>query len=445
MPEGHLSINLWLAAGLVALSLLLTAFFAAAETAFTAASRARMLSLEESGDRRARLVNRLLARRDRFIGAMLIGYNIVAVGASSFTTSVLVGIFGTEGVLYATIVMSLLVIIFAEVMPKTVAINSPDRVSLLIARPVAWSVTLFGPLTRLVETIVRGILRLFGIRIGEAMPMLSAADELRGQLNLLHREGGVAKVERDMLGGLLDLQELTVSEVMVHRTKMRTINADLSSEDIVREVLSSPYTRLPLWRGSQENIVGVLHAKDLLRALAAVGGDAGKLKVEAIALESWYVPDLTSLRDQLKAFLAKKTHFALVVDEYGEVQGLVTLEDILEEIVGDIRDEHDLSVQGVRPQPGGWVNVDGSVPIRDLNRAMDWDLPDEEATTIAGLVIHEAQAIPDAGQAFTFHGFRFQVLRKSRNRITSLRITPLTGAPSETGTAIPKRQDEARA
>jgi Mg2+/Co2+ transporter CorB len=228
-----------------------------------------------------------------------------------------------------------------------------------------------------------------------------------------------------MLGGLLDLQELTVAEVMVHRTKMRTINADLSSEEIVREVLASPYTRLPLWRGSPDNIVGVLHAKDLLRALDAVDGDPARLKVEAIALESWFVPDTTSLRDQLRAFLAKKTHFALVVDEYGEVQGLVTLEDILEEIVGDIKDEHDLMVQGVRPQADGGVIADGSVPIRDLNRAMDWDLPDEEATTIAGLVIHEARAIPDAGQVFNFHGFRFQVLRKSRNRITALKIAPL--------------------
>ena len=264
------------------------------------------------------------------------------------------------------------------------------------------------------------------VRIGEALPALSASEELRGQVALLHREGGVAKVERDMLGGLLDLEELTVSDVMVHRTKMRTINADLSSEEIVREVLSSPYTRMPLWRDSQENIIGVLHAKDLLRALDAVGGDAGRLKVEAIALESWYVPDTTSLKDQLKAFLSKKTHFALVVDEYGEVQGLVTLEDILEEIVGDIKDEHDLSVQGVRPQPNGSVNVDGSVPIRDLNRAMDWNLPDEEATTIAGLVIHKAQTIPDTGQIFTFDNFRFQVLRKSRNRIMALRITPLS-------------------
>ena len=420
------SVDLWLAALIVIFCLALSAFFSAGETAFTGASRARMLSLETAGDRRARLVTRLLGMRERFIGAMLIGNNIVNIGVSAFTTSVLVSLVGDGGVIYATVIMSTLVIVFSEVLPKTLAITSPDKVSLTLARPVSWAVSLFGPLALAIERIVKIMLLPFGIRIGENQPILSAAEEIRGQVALLHKEGGVAKVERDMLGGLLDLEDLTVSEVMVHRTKMRTINADLTSEEIVREVLASPYTRLPLWRGSQENIVGVLHAKDLLRALDAVGGDASKLTVEAIALETWFVPDTTNLRDQLKAFLAQKTHFALVVDEYGEVMGLVTLEDILEEIVGDIKDEHDILVQGVRPQPDGSVNVDGSVPVRDLNRALDWHLPDEEATTIAGLVIHEARTIPDAGQAFTFHNFRFQVLRKSRNRITLLRITPLT-------------------
>ncbi|MBF9196068.1 HlyC/CorC family transporter [Microvirga terrestris] len=418
--------NLWFAAAFVVFCLLLSAFFSASETAFTAASRSRMLVLEKGGDRRAKLVNRLLEMRERFIGTVLIGNNIVNIGVSAFATSVLVAIFGDGGAIYATIIMSILVIVFAEVLPKTLAISSPETVSLVLSRPMSWAVALLGPLAIAVERIARVMLRPFGIRIGENTPILSASEEIRGQVALLHKEGGVAKTDRDMLGGLLDLEDLSVSEVMVHRTKMRTINADLSSEEIVREVLSSPYTRMPLWRESQENIVGVLHAKDLLRALDAVGGDASKLKVEAIALESWFVPDTTSLRDQLKAFLAKKTHFALVVDEYGEVMGLITLEDILEEIVGDIKDEHDLSVQGVRPQPNGSVNVDGSVPIRDLNRAMDWNLPDEEATTIAGLVIHEAQAIPDTGQIFTFHGFRFQVLRKSRNRIMAVRITPLS-------------------
>ncbi|MGO4388456.1 HlyC/CorC family transporter [Microvirga sp. 2YAF29] len=417
--------DLWIAALVVVFCLLLSAFFSASETAFTGASRARMLMLEKNGSRRAKLVNRMLDIRERFIGTVLIGNNIVNIGVSAFATSVLVAIFGDGGALYATAIMSVLVIVFAEVMPKTIAISSPDSVSLFLARPISWVVALLGPIAIAIERLVRLMLRPFGIHIGANTPILSASEEIRGQVDLLHKEGGVAKIQRDMLGGLLDLEDLTVSEVMVHRTKMRTINADLSSEEIVREVLASPYTRMPLWRESQENIVGVLHAKDLLRALDAVGGDAGKLKVEAIALESWFVPDTTSLRDQLKAFLAKKTHFSLVVDEYGEVMGLVTLEDILEEIVGDIKDEHDLSMQGVRPQPNGSVNVDGSVPVRDLNRAMDWHLPDEEATTIAGLVIHEAQTIPDTGQIFTFHNCRFQVLRKSRNRITALRITPL--------------------
>jgi Mg2+/Co2+ transporter CorB len=212
---------------------------------------------------------------------------------------------------------------------------------------------------------------------------------------------------------------------------MRTIDAALPPEEIVREVLASPYTRMPLWRETPENIVGIVHAKDLLRALDAAGGDPKKLDLPAIMTPPWFAPATTSLQDQLKAFLQKKTHFALVVDEYGAVMGLVTLEDILEEIVGDITDEHDVSIQGVRPQADGSVLVDGSAPIRDLNRAMAWSLPDEEATTIAGLVIHEAKTIPEANQTFTFHGFRFQVLRKSRNRITQMRVAPLPRKKAE--------------
>jgi Mg2+/Co2+ transporter CorB len=235
-----------------------------------------------------------------------------------------------------------------------------------------------------------------------------------------------------MLGGVLDLKELAVSDVMVHRTKIAAINADDPPETIVTEVLNSPFTRLPLWQNDPDNIIGVLHAKDLLRVLATLDWDISKLKIEDYASEPWFIPDSTSLQDQLNAFSRRKMHFALVVDEYGEVMGLVTLEDILEEIVGEIADEHDLEVRGVRPQTDGSVHVDGSVPIRDLNRHMDWSLPDDEATTIAGLVIHEAQTIPEPGQAFTFYGFRFQVLRKYQNKITSLNIKPLAeGEPGE--------------
>lgn len=425
MENLNISADPWFALGIVVFCLALSAFFSGAETALTAASRARMHALEKSGDQRAGIVNRLLLMKERFIGAMLIGNNVVNIGASAFTTSVLIKFFGAEGTIYATIVMSILVIIFAEVMPKTIAISSPDRAALILSRPLSFVVALFGPLTMAVEGLVRVLLYPFGVRLGDNDAILSATEELRGAVNLLHSEGGVETEEQKMFGGLLDLAELEVSDIMVHRTKMRTISADLPPEDIVKEVLASPHTRLPLWSDSSENIIGILHAKDLLRAYDAVGGQASKLDVRSIALEPWFVPDTTSLKEQLKAFLSKKLHVALVVDEYGEVMGLVTLEDILEEIVGDIRDEHDIRVQGLRAMPDGSVRVDGSVPIRDLNRAMDWHLPDEEATTIAGLVIHEAQTIPEVGQIFTFHSYRFEILRKSKNRIALLKITAL--------------------
>ena len=421
-----LSVNIWLAVLVVAASLLLSAFFSGAETALTAASRARMLTLEKNGDRNASVVNRLLAARERFISAMLLGSQLVNIAASAFMTSVLLEIAGDRGVVYATAMMTVLIVVFAEVLPKLIAINFPDRMSLLFARAVAFFVALFSPFLTAVDMFVRGLLRIFGVRLGERQSLMSGHEELMGTVDLLHREGTVQRADRDMVGGLLDLKHLAVSDVMIHRTKMRTINAGLPQEELVREVLASPYTRLPLWSGSPENIIGVLHAKDLLRALDAAGTQGKRLDVEDIAVDAWFVPDTTSLQDQLQAFLKRKTHFALVVDEYGEVMGLVTLEDILEEIVGDIKDEHDVAVQGLRPLADGSVQVDGAAPIRDLNRAMDWNLPDEEATTIAGLVIHEARAIPDAGQVFTFHGFRFEVLRKTRNRITALKISPLS-------------------
>jgi len=279
-----------------------------------------------------------------------------------------------------------------------------------------------GPLLTVIEAVVRVLVRMFGIRIGANQPLLSPTERLRGAVDLLHSEGKVEKHDRDMFGGLLDLRELQVSDVMVHRTEMVMVNADLPPEELVNEVLASEYTRIPLWRDKPENIIGVLHAKDLLRAIRASDGEVSRVDVSSIALPPWFVPEMRPVSEQLKAFRRRKTHFALVVDEYGEVEGLVTLEDILEEIVGDISDEHDVVVAGVRAQPDGSVVVDGSVPIRDLNRAMDWDLPDEEATTVAGLVIHEARSIPERGQSFTFHGFRFRVLRRERNRITALRI-----------------------
>jgi Mg2+/Co2+ transporter CorB len=425
--------NDWLSLAIVLICLLLSAFFSGSETALTASSRASMARLEKQGSRKAGIVNRLLAQRERLIGGILLGNNVVNIAASALATGVLLTWFGNAGVVYATVVMTALVVVFSEVLPKTAAINAPDRIALAVARPVYWIVKLLGPILIAIEALVRWLLKFVGINVGEDQPILSAHEELRGAVDLLHREGGVEKLDRDMFGGVLDLRELVVSDVMIHRTNMIMLNADDKPEDIVNGVIASPVTRLPLWRGNPENIVGILHVKDMLRALHAVDGAAAKVDIGALLTPPWFVPDTRPVSEQLKAFRRRKTPFALVVDEYGEVEGLVTLEDILEEIVGDITDEHDVAMPGVRKQPDGSVNVDGAVPIRDLNRVMDWNLPDEEATTIAGLVIHEARSIPEVGQSFTFHGFRFRVLRRARNRITALRIQPLPRTAAKAG------------
>jgi Mg2+/Co2+ transporter CorB len=429
--------NLWIAAAIVVFCILLAAFFNGSETALTAASRARMHALEKGGDGNAARVNRLLSKRDRLIGAILLGNTLVSIGSSAFLTSVLEAVFGYSGVFYATGLMTLLLLIFAEILPKTLAINYPDRFSLTVAPVVGFFVAVFGPVLAAIETLIQGLLKLFGIDTKVHHALLSGHEELRSTVDLIHQEGGVQRSERDMFGGLLELRDLLVEDAMVHRTKMYTVDADLPPHGFLRAVVDSPYSRVPIWRGEPDNIIGVLHAKDVLRALEESGGDIEHLKIENVVLDAWYVPNTTSLQDQLQAFLKRKTHFALVVDEYGVVLGLVTLEDILEEIVGDISDEHDPVVLGVRQNADGSVTVEGSVPIRDLNRVMGWHLPDEEATTVAGLVIHEARAIPEMGQVFTFHNFRFEVLRKTRNRIATLRVTPVSEAAAPASGMLP--------
>jgi Mg2+/Co2+ transporter CorB len=404
--------------------LLFSAFFSGSETALTASSRATMHKLQEDGIAAARQVNRLKERPERLIGAILLGNNLVNIFASALATALFLKLFGDAGVAIATLVMTFVVLIFAEILPKTLAIARTNRLAMVVAAPLGFFVAAFAPVVDVIQVGVRRLVHLFGVDIAAGEDVLSAHERLRGEIELHHQEGEVVKGHRDMLGGILDLAELEVADVMIHRKSMEMIDAGQPNDVIVQEVLKSAHTRLPLWREDPENIIGVLHQKDLLRALSRVGWDASKLDVEEIALKPWFVPETTELNDQLNAFLRERLHFALVVDEYGVLMGLLTLEDILEEIVGDIRDEYDLAVTGVRPQADGSFNVDGSVPIRDLNRALDWNLPDEEATTIAGLVIHEAQTIPEPGQIFAFYGYKFEVLRRHRNQITALRITP---------------------
>lgn len=419
----------------ILLLIVLSAFFNVSETSLTAASRARMHALEEDGNVAAALVNKVLSRPEKMIGTVLLGNTLVDVLAAALASHIAVDLYGEVGVAYATGIITILIVIFAAVLPKTYALAYSDRVALIVAPIMQGLIYVLTPFTRAVEFIVRNILILTPGKADDEANILAAHEEIRGTIDLQAREGTVAKGDAEMLGGILDLGDLQVADIMVHRTKMETLDIDEPPAKIIDQIMRSQYTRMPLWKDEPENIVGVLHSKDLLQALSRNDWQPDKLDIAKSATEPWFVPDTTTLRDQLNQFLKKKIQMALVVDEYGEVQGLITLEDILEEIVGQITDEHDNPDSHIRLQSDGTVNVDGTVAIRDINRHLDWDLPDDEATTIAGLVIHEAQTIPEPGQVFTFHGYRFEILRKSRNRIMALRIKPIATSPVQSSTA----------
>ena len=423
---GISSENLFVALAAIFVLVLLSAFFSGSETALTAASDARLHQLARRGQRRAATVLRLRREKDTLISTILIGNNIVNICAAALATSLLITLFGEAGVAYATLAMTVLLVVFADVLPKTFAINNADRFALLVAPAIRTLVWLFRPFTTAVSAVTRVNLWLMGIRLGSnTVEEGEREEELRGLIDLHRGPGPEISEERAMLRSILDLGEVSVEEIMTHRRNVVMIDAEMPPEQVLDDLVETPYSRLPLFRGNQDEIVGVLHVKAMLRAVhGRRGGDLSAIDIEEIASPPWFIPETTNLLDQLQAFRARREHFAVVVDEYGTFEGVVTLEDILEEIVGDIDDEHDIQVAGVNPQADGSYVVDGTVTIRDLNREFDWILPDADAATIAGLVLLEARAIPIVGQEFLFFGFRFKILRRQRNQVTQLRIWP---------------------
>jgi Mg2+/Co2+ transporter CorB len=420
-----MTVALMAIAPMIVLLLALSALFSAAETAMTGASRGRMHQLEREGDRAAKRVNRLISDQETMIGAVLLGQNLINILSATVVGETLAAALPKPwGVIVSTGVMTVLVFVFAEVVPKTLAITRPDDVARALSIPTSIIVRVMQPFLYVIQWVVRKLLGLFGVRVGMETDVLAAHEEIRGAVEYHHSEGLVESGARNMFRGVLDLAERDVSQIMVHRKNIATLDAALEPSVLIEQALEIGHTRIPLYRDEPENIVGVLHARDLMAALARSGGKPESIDIAAVAREPWFIPETTNLKDQLNAFLKKQNHFALVVDEYGALMGLVTLEDILEEIVGEIEDEHDANLPGLRRQADGSVHVDGALPVRDLNRAMDWDLPEDEAVTVAGLVIHEAQTIPEQGQTFIFHRHRFQVLRRQRNQITALRLSP---------------------
>lgn len=403
--------------------LMASAFTSGTETAMTAATQARIHHLANSGNRKAKLAKGLLDQKENLIGSLLLGNNLFNVLATAIAADVLIKLSGDAGIAYATLIMTVLVVVFAEVLPKTYAIRNPERMA-LVASPIAnLLVLVLAPITKLVQLLINSAFRLFGVRTQDGL-YSSPFDMVRGTIEMHAEQGTMTKQDRDMLGGILDLSDVEVREIMTHRRTMETIDADQPLQQILEQVVASPYSRFPIWRGGPESIIGMLHAKDLLKAVQEHGRTLEGQKLADLYQRPWFIPDTTPLKRQLIAFRQRRQHLALVVDEYGDLEGLVTLEDIMEEIVGEIADEKDVEPDGILPQADGSYLVSGWITVRDLNRAFDWKLPDEEASTIAGLVIHEAQRIPEVGQNFAFHGFRFVVLRRQRNQIVLLKVVP---------------------
>ena len=428
--------------GAILALLVMSAFFSGSETALTATSRARLHQSARQGNKRAALVLSLIEQKDRLIGGILLGNNLVNILASALATSVLLKLTGENGVVYATLLMTMLVLIFAEVLPKTYALAHSEKLALFVAPMIRIIVGLFSPIVTAVQFIVRGTLRPFGIEISTEITTEVHEEELRGAIELHEGEDPEIQKERVMLRSILELDDVEVGEIMTHRRNVVMLDLEKGVDECVDAALESPYTRLPLYNGDLDNIVGVLHAKALLREVRAREGGVEDLDLGAVASDPWFIPDSTSLLDQLEAFKKRREHFALVIDEYGAFMGIVTLEDILEEIVGDIDDETDVSMPGVRPQADGSFVIDGTVTLRDLNRDLEWELPDDDASTIAGLVLHEARLIPEPGQSFVFHGFRFDILRRQRNQITAIKVMPMRPS-ADGGTAPAERPDQA--
>ena len=429
-----LDLTFWITVAVIVLLIMMSAFFSGSETALTASSRGKLRAQADKGSRGAEVALGVTDDRERMIGAILLGNNVVNILSASLATALLTRIFGDSGVALATLGMTALVLVFGEVLPKTISILNPEPIATRVAPLVRLLILILSPVVTVVRAIVRGLLRLFGIRTSPDAHILAVREEIAGALQIGHAEGVVEKEDRDRILGALDLGLRTVDEIMRHRAAIEMIDARLPVTEILRLVLDSPHTRHPLYKDDPENIVGILHAKDLLRAMQRMLTDDGRIDPEElaafdildVAMPPYFIPDTTALDDQMRAFLKRKSHFALVVDEYGALQGLITLEDILEEIVGEIADEFDVPLDApVAATADGAYIVPGLMTIRDLNRQHDWTLPDDEANTIAGLVIHEAQSIPSAGQVFSFHGFRFEVLEMEVNRIATLKIKPL--------------------
>lgn len=403
--------------------LAISALLAAIETAVTASSPGKMHKLKAEGNKRAAIVLNVLRVKEKVISTMLIGNSIANTVCTTIATGLFIDLLGDHvGTIVSSMVMAFTIIIFAEVVPKAIAVAKAEKLALLTSPTIIIILKFLEPINDLLHIMVRAFCFIFRIDLNQEV---SGTDEVRGVIEHHHQEGNVYKMDRDMLEGILDIRNMTVSEIMVHRSNMVTINANSPTKQIIEYALASPNTRIPLWQDSKDNIIGILHLRDLLKALYDNNRNPEKVDINKLISEPWFIPDNALVIHQLNAFRERKSHFACVVDEYGDLQGIITLEDILEEIVGQISDEYDSVKDKIVRNSDYEFIIDGSVTIRDINRELNWNLPDDNATTIAGLIIHEMERIPNQEEALEIFNLRIKILKKAANKIETIQVVVL--------------------
>jgi len=402
--------------------ILLSAFFSAAEIGLMTLNRYRLRHREDAGHRGARLAARLLERPDRLLGVILLGNNFANIAASSVATLIALEVYGEKAIAVAAGILTFVILVFAEVAPKTLAALHPERVAFAAAYILYPLLRLLYPLVWAVNLLGNWALRAFGVSVSAKPAAEVSAEELRA----LVREADVLipASHQDMLLAILDLEKVTVNEVMVPRNRIEGVNLDADWDDVVRQIMASRYTRLPAYRGTLDNVVGFIHVRRVLNLMHENRLDRAAL--DALVVEPYFIPAGTPLNTQLLNFKHVKRRLGLVVDEYGDIQGLVTLDMILEEIVGDFTTRALGQIEDVQREPSGSYLVRGGVSLRDLNRQLGWTLPTEASHTLNGLILEYLEDIPAPGTSLMVHGYTVEILRARGTAIELVRVQPAT-------------------
>ena len=409
---------------LIIVLIIISAFLSGSETAITAVSKARIISKIKQGAKKAEYAKKIIETKENVITALLLSNNLVNVLASSLATAFFYNLFGVSGIFYATLLMTIMLVIFAEVLPKTYSINKPTRTAIIISPLIYYLTRILHPFVLMIKSVVNIFIKKI-IKSNEKIRDQQSEEELLGVIDLYKTSNPDSEHEKEMLQSILNLNDTTVEEVFTHRKNIYSIDINLNFQKIIDLINNSKFTRIPFWENNPENIIGIIDKRTLNIGIDSSENKKDKKIILSFLKKPWFIPETTNLLDQLVSFKKKREHLSFVVDEYGELLGLITLEDIIEEIVGEIVDELDSPISTFGFNNEGKIISDGSINIKDLYKEFNLELKETEAITLGGYVMNIAKRIPLYGEIVRDDFFEYKVLSHSRKQILRLEISKI--------------------